>query len=232
VLAQAWLQQDLSNLALTWASEKLVKEHFDDTSARRNAMVKKTLQAVHERLTREINHWSKRAIELGAEVKAGKQPRMQPDNAKKRVEELKARLDVRTKELQGQLQLASNPPVIVGCALVLPQGLVDRFHGRKPAAEADPQLKKKVELLAMQAVQDAEAKLGHAVKDVSAQKCGWDITAITAQNLSRHIEVKGRHIDADTITVTANEVLEALNQGDKFILAIVRVDGEKVDGPH
>ena len=50
--------------------------------------------------------------------------------------------------------------------------------------------------------------------------------------MNRHIEVKGRHIEADTVCVTANEVLEALNQGEKFILAIVRVDGERVDGPH
>ena len=44
--------------------------------------------------------------------------------------------------------------------------------------------------------------------------------------------MKGRHIEADTVTVTANEVLEALNQGKKFFLAIVRVDGGKIDGPH
>ena len=86
--------------------------------------------------------------------------------------------------------------------------------------------------LAMNAVVEAERRLGNTVKDVSAQKCGWDITAVTPQNLTRHIEVKGRHIDADTVIVTANEVLEALNQGEKFILAIVRIDGDRVDGPH
>ena len=48
----------------------------------------------------------------------------------------------------------------------------------------------------------------------------------------RHIEVKGRVHGADTITVTTSEILYGLNQKDKFILAIVLVDGEKVDGPH
>jgi hypothetical protein len=48
----------------------------------------------------------------------------------------------------------------------------------------------------------------------------------------RHLEVKGRHMDAETVTVTANEILEALNQGDKYILAIVRVDGAQLVGPH
>ena len=36
-----------------------------------------------------------------------------------------------------------------------------------------------------------------------------------------------------SITVTKNEILYALNQADKFILAIVLVgEGEIIDGPH
>ncbi len=80
-----------------------------------------TLEAVHERLTREINHWSKRANDLAAEVKAGKQPKLQPDNARKRVEDLKARLDSRRRELEAQLQLSSNPPTIAGWAVSRPR---------------------------------------------------------------------------------------------------------------
>ncbi len=232
VLAQPWLKQDLSTLALTWASGHLVKEHYDEVTVRRTAMVKKTLEAVHERLTREINHWSKRANELAAEVKAGKQPKLQPDNARKRVEDLKARLDSRTRELEGQLQLSSNPPTIAGCALIIPQGMFDEAQGKAPAFEADAEARRRVELIAMNAVMAAERKLGNAVKDVSAEKCGWDITAITPTGESRHIEVKGRYFEAETVVVTANEVLEALNQEKKFFLAIVLVDGEKVDGPH
>ena len=38
----------------------------------------------------------------------------------------------------------------------------------------------------------------------------------------------GRH----DVAGGANEVLEALNQQEKFVLAIVRVDGDIVDGPH
>jgi superfamily II DNA or RNA helicase len=231
-LTQAWLSQDLTALALTWASSNLVKMHFDEVSVRRKAEVKKTLQAVHERLTREINHWSKRANELTAEAKAGKQPKMQPDKARKRVEELKARLEARTAQLEQQLALASNPPTIGGCALIIPQGLLEAAEGKKPAPEADAEVRRKVELIAMRAVMAAEEKLGNKVKDVSAEKCGWDVTSLTPDGQTRHIEVKGRYIEADNVIVTANEVLEALNQGDKFFLAIVRVDGENVDGPH
>ena len=84
----------------------------------------------------------------------------------------------------------------------------------------------------MNAVMAAETALGNSPRDVAKDKCGWDITSLTPKGDTRHIEVKGRHIDADTFIVTANEVLEALNQGDKFFLAIVRVDGPRIDGPH
>jgi hypothetical protein len=48
-----------------------------------------------------------------------------------------------------------------------------------------------------------------------------------------HIEVKGRVVGADSITVTRNEMLYALNQGEKFLLAIVQVKpDDKVDGPY
>ncbi len=198
----------------------------------RRAVVKKTLEAVHERLTREINYWSKRANELAAEVKAGRQPRMQPDNARKRADELKARLDARKRELEGQLQLSSNPPVIAGTALILPQGLLDAAQNRSTSPEADPEVRRQVELFAMKAVIEAEERLGNRTKDVSKEKCGWDVTSVTPSGATRHIEVKGRHAEAETVTVTANEILEALNQGDKFFLAVVRVQNGSIDGPH
>ena len=48
---------------------------------------------------------------------------------------------------------------------------------------------------------------------------------------ARHIEVKGRAKGQTTVTVTRNEILYGLNQADKFILAIVLVDGEQHEGP-
>ena len=231
-LESPWLKQDLSQLAVTWATQHLVAEHLAEVHAAREKMTTKTLAAVHARLTREINFWSKRRNELDKEVKAGKQPKMQPENAKKRVEELKARLASRTAELEAMKQVASNPPVVAGCALVLPQGLVDAFHHTKPAPEADPDVRRQVELVAMKAVMEAEAKLGHTVMDVSAEKCGWDVWSVNQEKVDRFIEVKGRVHSAETVTVTTNEVLMGLNKGDRFILAVVLVDGDTVDGPH
>jgi hypothetical protein len=90
----------------------------------------------------------------------------------------------------------------------------------------------------MNAVRKVEEAKGNTVVDVSAQKCGWDLTSYPPANggrqtEARHIEVKGRSKGADTITITRNEILYALNQADKFVLAIVLVEEDgTADGPH
>ena len=43
--------------------------------------------------------------------------------------------------------------------------------------------------------------------------------------------VKGRTKGATNVTMTRNEICYAINQKDKFILALVIVDGDKAEGP-
>jgi hypothetical protein len=200
--------------------------------------VDKVLGAVNERLIKEISYWSDRYIKLTEDVAAGKQPKVQPEMARRRVEELTARLESRKKELGDQRHVVSATPVVVGSALVIPQGLLDR-PGTAGVPPADAQARAKIERIAMQAVIDAELALGHEVFDVSAEKCGWDITARPPMRdgklpADRHIEVKGRAKGADTVTLSRNEILYGLNQADRFMLAIVIVivDGDAPDGPY
>jgi Domain of unknown function (DUF3883) len=66
------------------------------------------------------------------------------------------------------------------------------------------------------------------VVDVSAQKCGLDLTLYPPavdgrQPEVRHIEVKGQVNGATTVTITRNEILYTLNQSEKFQLALVTV---------
>lgn len=128
--------------------------------------------------------------------------------------------------------------MVIGGALVIPQGLLDLRKGRTPTPSADAQSRSRIELLAMQAVMTAEQQLGHQTFDVSADKCGWDITARPPRSadgslpIDRHIEVKGRAKGQTTITVSRNEIMYGLNQADKFMLAIVIVDGEQTEGPY
>ncbi len=235
VLESDWIDERIEALALRYATEKIVPEHYDEIRDRRERQTEKVLSAVNERLVKEINHWSSRYIKLSQDVAAGKQPRMQPENAKRRAEELTARLEQRKRELDQQRHVVSATPVIVGVALVIPQGLLAQKRG-EPVQIQDAEARTRIERIAMQAVTAAEQSLGHQVFDVSAEKCGWDITARPPLQdgkmlEDRHIEVKGRVKGATTVTISRNEIMYGLNQTNKFILAIVLVDGETHEGP-
>ncbi len=138
--------------------------------------------------------------------------------------------------------VTSATPVALGGALVVPAGLLCRLRGEAPADTcatfcADAAARSRIERIAMDAVRRTEEFRGCTVVDVSAQKCGWDITSYPPaidgkQPESRHIEVKGRVKGSSIITVTRNEMLYALNQADKFVLAVVIVDGESYEGPY
>lgn len=235
ILEESWITQNLEDKALTFATTSLAPEHYKEVKDRKEDQAEKIIKAVQERLIKEIDFWTDRYIKLKEDVSAGKQPRMQPEMAKRRIDELTARLDQRKREIESMRNVVSSTPNIIGGSLVIPAGLLAKLSGDtnfSPDAEA----RKRVEMVAMNAVIKLEESFGHKVIDVSAEKCGWDVTArprIKDGKLfeDRHIEVKGRAKGQTTITVTANEIIYALNQKDKFILAIVIVDGDKHEGP-
>lgn len=237
VLNAPWLNNNLEALSLNHASQQLVPEHYGEVKGRRERQADKTLAAVNERLVKEINYWSDRYIKLQDDVNAGKQPRMQPEMARRRVDELTARLEQRKTELEALKNVVSRTPVVMGGALVIPQGLLAHRKGETQFS-VDAEARSRVERIAMNAVMDAERSFGFEVKDVGAEKCGWDVTSRPPVNADgsirpdRHIEVKGRAKGQSTITVSRNEIIYGLNQADKFMLAIVIVDGEEFEGPY
>jgi hypothetical protein len=100
VLQADWVTHHIEARALAYAVEHLVPEHTQEIASRRQRQADKQLAAVRERLVKEIQYWSDRAIKLDMDVRAGKQPRLQPENARRRAEDLSARLKQRTAELQ------------------------------------------------------------------------------------------------------------------------------------
>jgi len=84
----------------------------------------------------------------------------------------------------------------------------------------------------MDTVMQVERDLGHEPRDVSADKCGYDIESRNGQTRRlRFIEVKGRVVGAETVTITRNEIVTGINSSTSFILAIVQVDGDRVLPP-
>lgn len=222
------LAQNPERQARTYAIENLVPQHLAEVKARRDEQIRKTMAAVNERLSKEITYWDNRAATLRAQESAGRtNARINSQKAQERSDELAMRLKHRLDELEQERKLSPLPPVVVGGALIVPLGLIDSLT--KPQENSASALFARetelVEQLAMEAVMRAERQLGHAPRDVSAFKCGYDIESRDGQTgRLRFIEVKGRHIDAATVTITKNEILTALNQPHAFILALVRVD--------
>jgi Domain of unknown function (DUF3883) len=206
-----------------------VPRHLEEVRHRREEQIDKTSAAVNQRLTTAISYWDNRAAILQAQEAAGKpNARLNSQMARQRAEELLARLYRRLNELEQERKLSPLPPVVVGGVLVIPQGLIDKLTGRINAPDIDQFAHEtaRIERSAMAAVMQAERELGYIPRDVSADKCGYDIeSSIPGTGKLRFIEVKGRVKGAETVTVTKNEVLTALNKPDDFILAIVEVDG-------
>jgi hypothetical protein len=167
-----------------------------------------------------------RSEDLRMQELAGKpNAKLNSAKARQRADELQARLQRRTEELERERHLSRLPPVVVGAALIVPIGLLNRLQGKTEATvDTFAKDKKRVEQLAMNAVMEAERKLGYEPKDVSDRNLGYDIESkILDTGRLRFIEVKGRIEGADTVTVTKNEILTALNKPEDYILALVEV---------
>jgi superfamily II DNA or RNA helicase len=223
-----WLSKDLEQQAVNYAVSDLVPEHLAEIKSRKEALIAKTEAAVRDRLTKEINYWDHRAEELKTQELAGKTPRLNSGRARQRADDLQARLEKRLAELQQERQLSAMPPVVIGGALVVPEAmLVALKGGTATIVEATAHDTARVENLAMMAVIEAERRLGNEPRDVSDDNCGYDVESrVPGKGQLRFIEVKGRRVGADTVTVTRNEILTALNKPDDFILAIVEIDGD------
>jgi hypothetical protein len=89
-----WLGEDLEAAAFSVAITDAIPKHLARLRARTIDRVGKVRGAVHERLTREINYWDLRANELSAQVQSGKQPKMNPDRARQRADDLAGRVEV------------------------------------------------------------------------------------------------------------------------------------------
>ncbi len=229
----AWLAgPTLEGRATGYAIERLARSHLAEIRERTLDRVERTRREVHARLTYEINYWDGQYARLREQERAGKQTRLASGVARQRADDLADRLRSRTRELDLEAQIQALPPVVVGGAIVVPRGLLDRLTGRAPAEPAIfARETRRIERLAVDAVIAAERAAGRIPEDVGDRKYGWDVESRERDGRLRLIEVKGRAEGATTVTVTRNEIGKCLNVPDRWYLAIVAVDGDRVADP-
>ena len=233
IAVASWLRgTEVEARALDYAIESLSRAHLAEVRERTLTRIERTRREVHSRLTYEINYWDGRAWKLAQQEAAGKQVKLPSLQARRRADDLRDRLRARNHELDLEAQIDALPPVVVGGAIVVPHGLLDRVSGR-PARDVDMFARetRRIELLAMKTVMAAEERAGRSPRDVSAEKLGWDIEARETGGRLRFIEVKGRVEGATTVTVTRGEVAKSFNVPDQWFLAIVEVRGDDALAP-
>jgi hypothetical protein len=230
----AWIAhgtgQNIEQKAQGHAIAHVVPEHIAEVRGRRLTWIEKTRAAVKDRLTKEITYWDHRAEQLKLQEQAGRAgARLNSQEARRRADDLQARLQRRLAELDREAQISALPPVVLGGLVVVPLGLLAAMTGRTLSAPTRPADTQASAARARALVMEVERALGFEPTDREFDKLGYDIESrIVAgpdKGRLRFIEVKGRVTGADTVTVTKNEILTSLNKPDDFILAMVEFEG-------
>ena len=227
-----WITRELEQAAQGHAIAQVVPRHLQEVRGRRLEWIGKTRAAVKDRLMKEIGYWDHRAEELKLQEQAGRpNARLNSQEARRRADDLQARLQKRMEQLDLEGEISALPPVVLGGLVVVPAGLLAQISGRAPAAgSVAPVDTQAAAAHARAIVMKVEEDLGFEPVDREFEKLGYDIESRERGcGKLRFIEVKGRVSGAATITVTKNEILYSLNKPDDFILAIVEFTP---DGSH
>jgi superfamily II DNA or RNA helicase len=226
IIEDDWVRKDLESSALEHGVE-LARAHLDEVRRRTLDRIDKTVAAVRDRLTSQIQYWDHRANQLKERELAGKLPGsgMNSAKARQRADELQARLKRRLEELDAERQLSPLPPVVSGGALIVPAGLLAAERGAAATDIANHARERTItERAAVDAVMSVEERLGRHAIEMPPNNKGYDIESKDDDGTLWFIEVKGRIAGADTFTITRSEIGVGRNKPDTHILALVEVE--------
>lgn len=204
------------------AEQHSIPEHLAEVKERRLSQIGAIESEVEHRLNAEIQYWDRQASKAAEKERRGIHAKPGAANARARADDLEARRNRRLAELRQERDLTALPPTLCGGAIIVPAALL-AAQIRPSGQVRDSAASAEIEQAAMRAVMQAERRLGCQPTDVSAQKVGYDIESLDPHGQLRFIEVKGRIEGATTITVTRNEIVTALNNPERYILAVVEV---------
>ena len=228
-----WVDQTAESLAQDWAIQNLAESHFEEISKITEARVSKVWTAVETRLKSEIFYWDRRADEIRKKEVAEGTPVLNSAKARAVAEDLEMRLGYKRLELEQERLLNNNPPNVVGAALIVPQGVIDRSIGCKLTEEEARQAKEaeanrmETDRRAMAAVLAAEKSLGRVPEAQSHSNPGYDILSVDPRTgMYYFIEVKGHLPQTTEISVSAQQVQKAKSNPERWRLAVVSVSEE------
>ncbi len=171
----SWINKGLEQQAMEHAVAHVVPEHLTEIKKRKLELIDKTEAAVKDRLTKEISYWDHRAEELKLQEQAGKHnARLNSQEARKRADNLQARLQKRLAELSRERQLSPLPPVVIGGLVIVPQGLIDRMTDHCTIQPTSPDTQAAA-ARAREIIMEVERQLGFDPVDREFEKLGYDV---------------------------------------------------------
>ncbi len=233
LIKEGWIQKSPEKKVIDHALSNIIPKEFKNIKLRRTEYIQKTINAVKDRLSKEIIYWDKKANELKEKELGGTQRGgFNSGKARQNADELESRMKKRIDDLEKQKKLINKQPFVVGGALVLPESMISNIS----TFAADAEARKKIEGIAMNKVIEIEKKLGRTPEDVSEKNFGWDIESIDPKTKEIYfLEVKGRQKGAKEVTVSSNEIKTGKNVAeenpDQYILAVVEVNNDKPSEP-
>ena len=226
LLDSAWLHDDHADEMRRFVYEQGTKLRLAELQTRKSAENEHVLAQVRNRLNAEIEYWYGEYNKLLEDERNGKHgKRITSGLARKRAKEMEERLDQRERELMQDVRLRAKPAVMRGMALIIPERLLTVGSAAEPTTKPFSKNTEEVDRRAVALAMRMERMLGHTPTEMPHNNKGYDIRSVDAQGYVHFIEVKGRvdRPEADTFTVTANEVAFAQSQGDRHRLALVRI---------
>jgi hypothetical protein len=198
-----------------WAMVHLVPEHVAQVRDVHGQAVERSRAEVQERLGGEVRYWRGIATRGGSrEVSA--------EAAERRAASLESRLGRRLRDLEADAQVVVRLPQVLATALVVPESLL------RDASSGHPQVDPGALEEAVRAVEEIEERLGNTPVDAPGRSRG-EVRSVSPDGSSRWIGVNVQP-EGRSIRISRTALVEAMNLGDRFRLALVqdtgRADGE------
>lgn len=81
------------------------------------------------------------------------------------------------------------PPIVMGGALVIPRGLINRLMGQQPAQLFSQGDRKSIEMAAMRAVEEIERKLGYSPEMSALRNAAMTLS----RKSQKHSQTENQH---------------------------------------
>jgi superfamily II DNA or RNA helicase len=201
---------------IRWSFENITEKQLEETHERVLQDTSKRKEYLETAFTHVIVDLQSQIQELQGKVLLGDTNVQEKIlNNQKRINELLHKKRQRIENLDLMAQVAPKLPEVLGCAYVVPLTQVE-YRGHYGMSRDD-----EAEAIAMQAAMDYETEQGWTPFDVSANNEGYDIRSISAEQLKRYIEVKGRSGADGSVMLSENEMNRLAQLGNTAWLYIV-----------